>query len=297
MTRVLTALEDQATPLLRRRVGVLFKHLPRALAGEEEPIHQMRVAGRRLRVGLPILAKRPEGKRVLRAVRVVRQLVRTAGTSRDLDVSLALFDRSAQRRADDGPELKTLRSRLKAARARSWRRMAENLLDLELAGMRRDLRAAISRKADEPFTILIRLRRARDVEGAMLLAEIESLAGEYEPVALHRLRRRARTLRYIAEMNAELRNEPSDATKRLKGLQERLGAIHDAHVLSEWFAGQALAAEKKGEASMTAEARRWQAHFMKLSRDEHRAFIGEDPSGVVMRALAAIGRSVIATSA
>jgi hypothetical protein len=76
------------TDLLRTRVKELFRHLPKGLAGDQEAIHQMRVAGRRLQVALPLLAKKPEGRRVRRSLEVLRELTRTAGGSRDLDVSL-----------------------------------------------------------------------------------------------------------------------------------------------------------------------------------------------------------------
>ena len=52
----------------------------------------MRVAGRRLRVALPLLARKPEGRRARRALRILRQLRTAAGTSRDLDVGVALFE-------------------------------------------------------------------------------------------------------------------------------------------------------------------------------------------------------------
>ncbi len=53
--------EARTTALLRDRVKRVFRELPGALAGEEEAVHQVRVAGRRLRVALPLL--RPQGPR------------------------------------------------------------------------------------------------------------------------------------------------------------------------------------------------------------------------------------------
>ncbi|PYQ20034.1 MAG: hypothetical protein DMF81_19925, partial [Acidobacteria bacterium] len=78
--------------MLKDRIRALFRQLPKALTGDEESIHQMRVAGRRLRVALPLLARKPHGRRVRRARRILRQLTRAGGTSRDMDVSLSLFE-------------------------------------------------------------------------------------------------------------------------------------------------------------------------------------------------------------
>jgi len=75
-----------AMVLLRRKVKALFRHFPAALTGHEEAIHQLRVSGRRLRIALPLLVAKPDGRRAERACRLLRQLTRAAGSSRDLDV-------------------------------------------------------------------------------------------------------------------------------------------------------------------------------------------------------------------
>src|SRR5262245_63162999 len=87
---------DVSTPLLRDRIRALFRQVPQGLAGQEEAIHQMRVAGRRLRVALPLLAKKPAGRRVRRALRVLRELTRAAGQSRDLGVIEGLLRSGVQ---------------------------------------------------------------------------------------------------------------------------------------------------------------------------------------------------------
>ncbi len=140
---------DAMTALLRERVRAVFRHLPKGLAGDEEAIHQMRVAGRRLRVALPLLAKKPEGRRVQRALRVLRALTRTAGASRDLDVSIELLAERLRSVAPLDAEQRRLRSRLRGVRAYSRTRMAEALMDLEIARLRRDLRAVLGSGAED----------------------------------------------------------------------------------------------------------------------------------------------------
>ncbi|HSD27332.1 MAG TPA: CHAD domain-containing protein, partial [Vicinamibacteria bacterium] len=161
--------ERQIDDLLRQRIRGVFRHLPKGLGGDEEAIHQMRVAGRRLRVALPLLARRPDGRRVRRALRVLRTLTRTAGQSRDLDVSLDLL--KDRLRSLDAPtrEQAVLRTRLVAARYRSRTRMAEALMDLDIARLRRDLRVVLARKGDAVFAVKVRLRAVRDEQGEALI--------------------------------------------------------------------------------------------------------------------------------
>jgi CHAD domain-containing protein len=283
-----SAAPDRATPLLRDRVRGVFKRLPRALAGDEEALHDMRVAARRLRVALPLLARRPEGRRVRRSLKVLKQVTRTAGASRDLDVAVALF---AERGADPSAERTVLKRRLRAARGRSRTRMAEALLDLEIAELRRHLRATVSRRADGLFVVLRRLRETRTALGTEVLSLLDALGDRYDPAALHRLRIRTRRLRYMAEMGDAFRGQSTSAADDLKALQDRLGLVQDNHVIAEWFGRQAAAARARGQADLAREAASHRAHFVDASHEHHRAFLAAGPSAVIRRALATMAGS------
>ena len=87
---------------------------------------------RRLRVALPLLARKPQGRRVKRGRRIMRALTRSAGTSRDLDVGVGLFEERLRGRGEMDPERRLLRQRLRAARGRSRVRMAEALMDIDI---------------------------------------------------------------------------------------------------------------------------------------------------------------------
>jgi CHAD domain-containing protein len=276
-----------STPLLKERIRALFRRLPKGLAGDEESIHQMRVAGRRLRVALPILARKPDGRRVRRARAVLRQVTRAAGASRDLDVITTLFEERLEEIDDVTPELQKLRQRLRAARSRSRARMAEALMDLEIARLRRDLRAVVARKGEELFTVMLRLRRTRDVGGAALLSAIRVLGDRFEPDALHRLRIRSRRLRYAAELNAAVKGESAEAADLLQELQDRLGHIHDAHVLALWFQRQ----RNSPQLELAAEASRQEAWFLEQARGHHHMLLQRNPTEIVERALEAMGRT------
>jgi CHAD domain-containing protein len=299
---------ERASPLLRQRIRAVFKQLPKGLAGDEEAIHQMRVAGRRLRAALPLLARRPGGKRVKRALRVLRELTRAAGQSRDLDVSLELLQEhmgepkapapeSPGAEVPGTPEIPTaeqrkLRQRLRAARTRSRGRMAEALLDLEIARLRRDLRQILSHRASDLFTVMARVRSAREERGEALLVSFNALGDRYDPEALHALRRQSRRLRYIAEVSdALLRDLPSEAPALFKSLQEKAGALHDVHVLARWLEARGNAARDQGRAGEAEAASSLQAHFDACGRELHRQLLDARPAETVARALAAMGRS------
>ena len=280
---------DRTTPLLRQRVRAVFLHLPKALAGDEEAIHQMRVSGRRLRVALPLLAGKPEGRRVRRALAILRQIRTAAGASRDLDVSVALFEAHVKSLEARSAEVRTLLRRLRAARARSRARMAEALMDLEIARLRRHLRRVLSRRGEGLFAVLLRLGAERDARGAALLTALLQLGEEYDPEALHRLRIGARRLRYVAELSEGLRGTPAEASALFKTVQEDLGQIRDAWVLSAWLDRQAGAARARGQAALATEASAQHDLFLEKSRGHHREFLAKGAVTTVTNGLLALG--------
>jgi CHAD domain-containing protein len=280
---------DKTASLLTDRIRPVFRHLPKGLAGEEEAVHQVRVAGRRLRVALPLLARKPRGRRVKRALAILRDLTRAAGLGRDLDVIVSLFDRRLAELDAPSPEQLALRRRLRAARTRSRSRMADALMDIEIAGVRRDLRRVVARGAEGVFTVMARLRDTRDAEGAALLAGFGEVGDRYDPVALHALRRATRRLRYAAEVSDALRGEDSGAPALLKSLQDAIGSLHDNHVLVTWLERQAAARRTPSVLSEAALSER--AFFEETGRRLHAEILERRPAEVLARALEAMARA------
>lgn len=280
---------EPGTRLLSERVRTVFRHLPGALAGDEERLHQMRIAARRLRVALPLLARKPKGRRVRRALRALRELTRTAGASRDLDVMCSLAEARWKELGAPTLEGRVLRRRLLAARGRSRRQMAEALLDLEIARLRRDLRAATSRGGEMLFTVLLRVRDARDDEGGRIVEAFTRLGESFDGAELHRIRIRSRRMRYTAELQDLLKSAASDATRLWKDLQERLGQVRDHEVLSQWFARQATRAGA-GQEALRTEAESLAAWFAGESRRHHRDLLASRPIEIVERALSEMGQ-------
>jgi CHAD domain-containing protein len=274
--------------LLQARVKRVFRELPGALAGQEEAVHQVRVAGRRLRVALPLLVARPKGRRLTQALKVLRQLTRAIGAGRDLDVSLGLLeDRLAEQKAAT-PEQRALLSRLRQARARARGTVAEAVMDLDIDGLRRNLRALLQKGAADSTTVLARVVALREHEGADLLRGFSHVGERYLPVQLHALRRCARRLRYAAEVEDAVRGTESRAPELWKRLQDGIGAIHDHHVLVHWLDEQARLAESRGNLPLARAARRERRAFAVAGREAHRALLARRPADLALRALAAM---------
>jgi CHAD domain-containing protein len=280
---------DLTTRLLRQRVARLFRQLPQAVAGEREPVHQMRVAARRLRVALPVLARKPGGKRVRRAVRRVRDLTRGGGTSRDLDVITTLLE--GRLGEAPSPELKTLVRDLRAARARSRRRLAGDLLDIDIAGLRRDLTAIVARRGVPTATAVRRLGAATAREEAGVLDDLDALGETFDPLRLHRVRIRFRRLRYTAELADALGGRDSGAPAAFRGVQVAVGSLHDAFMLSGWLDRKAARAEAAGRGDLARCARAERDRALERAHAHHRELLAMDPRTLLVRGIAAMALS------
>jgi CHAD domain-containing protein len=282
--------DDRAALLLDDRVKRVFRELPGAVAGQEEPVHQVRVAGRRLRVALPLLARKGGRRPMSRALRVLRKLTRTVGEGRDMDVILGLFEDRLATFKSPSAEQRALLSRLRAARARARAQIAEQVLDRDIAGLRRSLRRLLRRGAAEAPIVLARARALREAEAAELLRGFSHVGERYLPAALHALRRRVRRLRYAAEVEDVVRGEESRAPVLWKRLQDGIGVIHDHHVLAGWFDEQARLAAARNSEILVRAARRERRAFIDLGRLLHRALLEAKPADLALRALQAMAR-------
>jgi CHAD domain-containing protein len=289
--------DDRAALLLEDRVKRVFRELPGAVAGQEEPVHQVRVAGRRLRVALPLLARRGEGRAVRRALRVLRKLTRTVGEGRDLDVILGLFEDRLAALKSASAEQRALLSRLRAARARGRGQVADRVFDLDIDGLRRNLRRILQGGAADSAAVLTRVRALREEEGAAILRGFSQVGDRYRPAPLHALRRRARRLRYAAEVEDAVRGEESRAPALWKRLQDGIGAIHDHDVLAVWLEEQARLAEARDNALLGRAARRERGALVSLGRLLHRALLETKPADLALRALQAMARGRSISSA
>jgi len=182
-------------------VAHLEAHLPLALSGEDpEGVHQVRVAGRRLRAYLELL-----GHRILRDD--LRFLVRQAGRVRDLEVALGWALPQGVRGQLEA-ELKEAREALSGLLLSPWMgallRSLRHLPPLDKGQARKRLKRLQERLEDR----FLELRAEPSLE------------------RLHAYRRALRRVRYAKEFLGL-------STKRERALQEVLGEVNDLRVLKD----------------------------------------------------------------
>ena len=108
---------------------------------------------------------------------------------------------------------------------RGHARMAEALLDLEIARLRWDRtrpgpvrRRRVSRSCGASGSCGTR-------KGAQTLALVAALGDRFDAVELHRLRRQVRRLRYAAELSGAVEGQVAAAAADFRALQDELGAL------------------------------------------------------------------------
>jgi CHAD domain-containing protein len=271
-------------PLLRAWGRGPVDPLPLALAGREDGVHDVRVAARRLRAVLPVLLRRPERARVREVIRLLRRLGDAAAPTRDLDVIGGLLAGDASL----DPGVSTLLERLCAARRTAWRGLRDTLNALDLSAVQGAIGAVAAEDPEPLFVVLARVGHLRDQLARDIAARLRA-AGRFRPDALHRLRIRVRRLRYLAEMEAEIRGLPPVPATRLKEVQGALGRVQDAWVVSRWLLREASLARRRGARDLDLLARKESRRWMETAREHHRAFLSLGPAALVQDAVRALG--------
>jgi len=250
------AFADAAAHLL----GVLLHYAPRAEAGETgEPVHQMRVAMRRLRSLISVFGDAVACPELAALAPGLKELAGALGPARDWDVFLAgtgaavaaafadegeiatLLAAAAARRADAyaalvpqlaGPALHVTALRIAIlVQARPWARPSIGPSDgpsdgyWDGPGDRVDAQDAARTDAGV-FAATVLARRLRR------LAKRAAHIGTAPEAALHEMRIHAKRLRYAAEVFAPLfpARPARRFLKRLAALQDVLGLLNDGVV-------------------------------------------------------------------
>jgi CHAD domain-containing protein len=271
---------SQPVTLLRHRLLLLLRAVPAASAGDETSVHQARVASRRLRAALPVLGVRADTQTLDRLRRQVRRITRALGPVRELDVALTHLEAFAPRAHLSARATSAVRQALNADRLARRREMLDALTPGAMEKLRRRLASMtpasppVATSDDELDEAARRVaRRARALEAA-----IDAAGGLYLPDRLHRVRVAAKKLRYALEIERELRRSRSMAQiNRLKGLQERLGHMHDLEILIDRVRGVQAALAGKDRAT----ARALDALIRVLEqecRTAHAAYMHERPT-------------------
>lgn len=221
------------TRLVRRRLRGFVPHLPAALAGDVKALHRARVASRRLREVLPILAPTRAAPDVHRIRKTFRRVTRALGKVRELDVALALLD-EARFQGPPAPAARLVRARIARERGARRRTMTTRLPQLDVAGATQHIqqltRSAVTSGRDRRWRAALARRLARRAAG--LRDAVRAAGTLYAPEPLHGARVAAKKLRYALELADETGAAPCRVQVRaLKRLQETLGRLHDLQVL------------------------------------------------------------------
>jgi CHAD domain-containing protein len=124
---------EAARRILPVRARELVEHVPGVRHGEAEaPLHDLRVAARRLRAALEVFAGAFPKKRHARVLDAVKRHTERMGEARDLDVQIAfLHGFLEQAGPSDRPGVEWLVATLQAERATAYGRIGPDLDDLE----------------------------------------------------------------------------------------------------------------------------------------------------------------------
>lgn len=219
--------------LLARRARELKRHLPGAIAGEGKGVHRARVASRRLREAVPVLASQLKGSKAGKARRKIRRLTRALGSVREIDVTLALLDEMAARETLPRLALEEVRARVVAVRDEGRERMLKRLEKVDFARLQRRLQSvskALEQDETEPWRKALATRLFK--RSKALGVAVENAGHVYAPERLHVVRIAAKKLRYAVELGADAGIKGAAVLARtLRKAQNTLGQLHDLQVL------------------------------------------------------------------
>lgn len=239
--------------VVERQSAALRRHEAAARDGsDEEAVHDMRVACRRLRAALRVFRSALPARRTARVRRGLRRLGRSLGRVRDLEVqrsALAALAEEADERQDRAA-LEHVALALDADLERARRRLRRRLdkLDVERqVRLTRELARGVPLDAGVPSApqaaVAPLIRRA--------FGGLEDLRDHEQPDALHRMRVRVKRLRYAIELlQPALTPAVSEVLHRLRGLQDALGRHHDMLVLEERLLGALRALTRGGRSTL-----------------------------------------------
>jgi CHAD domain-containing protein len=218
--------------LIRQRLAALSRTLPGARKGDVHAVHQARVATRRIREALPLIAAGRTGKSLKKSV---RKLTRVLGPVRELDVALLNLDQL--RTSGEVSEMAVARLHQLITEERQ-RLGAEMVRCIEHYNLPKLQKRAVDAANRAPSKAAGRDRRAlaamaRAARRAVALrAAMQNAAGIYLPDRLHEVRIAVKKLRYALEIAQDLSGSRATARIRtLKRVQDLLGRMHDLEML------------------------------------------------------------------
>ena len=228
---------DAARKAIASGVESLVRHQSSAEFGEAEPLHQLRVATRRLRATIELFSSVIYAAQLKIFRRDLPWIGSLAGGARECDVTAALI---AARATKIDPGLKDALAPMLAALEQGRKSEQARLHELFESKRYRNLLAKLAHPAikkvgaDRRLGIVAAQLVRPASRGAARLGG--KLATDAPVPVFHKLRVRIKRLRYELEMIAPLGAKRHRKTvRRLEELQELLGSYHDIAVASAWL--------------------------------------------------------------
>ncbi|WP_162605121.1 CHAD domain-containing protein [Geomonas oryzae] len=217
----------------------LFKKTVRGF--DQEDVHDLRVASRRLREGLALFAPILPRGRLRRLSHRVRELTRLLGELRNADEAALFFaDLESQAPMEARPEARRLREELTAEGGLIRLKLEKDLRRFDAAALRKDFQRGLGtpepfkRRQADPFHPFPSFAAAAFAErGAQAEALLPTALEGKDAAAQHRLRIAVKKLRYRLEIVAPLLSDQGEEARRiLKRYQDLLGELHDVDVFA-----------------------------------------------------------------
>ena len=222
---------------LQDKLRTMFAPARAAATGDSAPLREMRVATRRLRVGLRYFAALFPASELRQIQRQLRRATRTLGEIRSLDVNLQLLRKAAKYLpAGTAAVQRKLTGELLAARQQHVRDLRELVQTFATSHFEARIRALVLKPrplADQRVLADARdfiAKRRRQLRRRFKSCRQNERCG---PV-FHKLRVAAKRYRYAIETSmAVFRTSAAAQISAIKALQNCLGACHDLEVLLE----------------------------------------------------------------
>ena len=228
----------------RKRLDAFTKGAKRIHTGDVEALHGTRVASRRLRELIPLLALDHDTSGTL--CRQLGRVTKRLGEVRELDVLGLAIGELSRDGGYSSTVLNQLSENVETERAVARERLAAKLSPETLKRIAAKLRRAAKclesddRKTHprivhgprQPWLLALDARVAR--RATDLRSAIEAAGAVYIPERLHEVRIALKKLRYAAELVADARPQrATPALETLRTAQDLLGRLHDRQVLIE----------------------------------------------------------------
>lgn len=210
-------------------------HLPGVFDGDVESVHQARIVTRRLREVLPLVGSHDPN--ASRAAETLRDAGHALGRVRELDVMRGMLEQAFDRVPAAAVLVAECRRAVQREQLDARRDMVKTLEALELprlaALLSRTHRPAWWRHRAGASAWRLALQQRIAERADEMVQTVQHATGVYFPNRSHTARVAVKKLRYAVEVAQETALwTPPRLLKHLRGVQSRLGDIHDLQVLN-----------------------------------------------------------------